>query len=360
MRFWTTAGQLFLLLCTAVAVGQAPGQPKLVLSQDSWDFGTLRHPQKTETKLTLTNAGDAVLQIEKVESSCGCTVAQPAKHTLAPGEATEMRIFFDSKGRQGRAFSKITIHSNDPAHAEVAVPVTGLIERAINLTPPHGLLFRMLKPGERITRSVRLENQEQEPLKPKIKSVSGDQYFEVELKEVDPGRIYDLVATTRSTISQRETRGHVEIETDLEVEPEIGVDLRSLVVDRVSVTPAAIWANNTDGNRLQRIVLIHYYGDDKDFRVTDVISDDPAIKGIVTAPQPSPPLDDGLLEATSITRVNLDIPSAAQLPQRGVPVRVLTNDAQYPELAIIVTPNRELFRKYLFEAQRATQRRGAP
>src|SRR5256885_16199460 len=52
-------------------------QPKLVLSQNEWDFGTKWYGEKCEGSVTLKNEGKADLTVVNVKTSCGCTVAKP-------------------------------------------------------------------------------------------------------------------------------------------------------------------------------------------------------------------------------------------------------------------------------------------
>ncbi len=68
------------------------GEPKITLSQDSWNFGTVRHLEKPEITLAISNTGTGELRIAKVSTSCGCTAAQPGKFNLLPGESTPLKI----------------------------------------------------------------------------------------------------------------------------------------------------------------------------------------------------------------------------------------------------------------------------
>ena len=65
------------------------------------DLGAIPENQKVEGVFVLTNDGTDTLQVDSLESSCGCTVPTLEKTTLLPGESTEILIVFDPKGIDG-------------------------------------------------------------------------------------------------------------------------------------------------------------------------------------------------------------------------------------------------------------------
>ncbi|MFI5157198.1 MAG: DUF1573 domain-containing protein [Chitinophagales bacterium] len=50
------------------------------------DFGKIAEGQKLEVAFRFKNAGDQPLIIEKVQPSCGCTVAEQPSEPIAPGK----------------------------------------------------------------------------------------------------------------------------------------------------------------------------------------------------------------------------------------------------------------------------------
>ena len=99
--------------------------PRVHFDKKEFDFGEVNQETINTTTFTLTNIGDATLQIHKAKASCGCTTGQPDKHQLKPGEHTEIEVTFNSGMRNGQQEKYVTIICNDPKK-----PETNLIIRA--------------------------------------------------------------------------------------------------------------------------------------------------------------------------------------------------------------------------------------
>ena len=65
------------------------------------DLGTIPENQKVEGVFVLSNDGTDILEVDSLESACGCTVPTLEKTTLLPGESTEILVVFDPKGIEG-------------------------------------------------------------------------------------------------------------------------------------------------------------------------------------------------------------------------------------------------------------------
>jgi len=100
-------------------------QPKLVLQQNSFDFGDIKQGETVSHTFVLTNSGGDLLKITNVQASCGCTAAVPEKSELAPGESTNLPVKFNSTGRQGLQKKTVKISTNDPTAPEMTVTITG-------------------------------------------------------------------------------------------------------------------------------------------------------------------------------------------------------------------------------------------
>ncbi|MGK7393975.1 MAG: DUF1573 domain-containing protein [Candidatus Cyclobacteriaceae bacterium M3_2C_046] len=88
--------------------------PRIELEESSHDFGSIKQGEEVTTEFVLTNKGKEDLVIRKTKANCGCTVSNPAKHILKPGESTNLSVKFNSAGRLGNQQKSVTIFSNDP------------------------------------------------------------------------------------------------------------------------------------------------------------------------------------------------------------------------------------------------------
>jgi Protein of unknown function (DUF1573) len=100
-------------------------QPKLILQQDSFDFGDIKQGEKVSHTFVLSNGGGDALIISDVRASCGCTAAAPEKKELAPGESTNLLVTFNSANRKGIQHKTVRIFSNDPENPEMMLSITG-------------------------------------------------------------------------------------------------------------------------------------------------------------------------------------------------------------------------------------------
>lgn len=125
---------LVVVICVWL-VGCGPKGPIVQVDQSDWDFGLIQQHSKIEHVLYLKNVGDQLLKIEKVKSTCGCTVAKPDKRELEPGESTEIKMTFNSGRLKGEQRRKVRIFTNDPHKSPIVFTVTGLIIKRIVFKP---------------------------------------------------------------------------------------------------------------------------------------------------------------------------------------------------------------------------------
>jgi hypothetical protein len=90
--------------------------PKLVLSEDNWEFGDVPNKGTVSHTFKLTNAGDALLRILSVTASCGCTTTKLENQEIKPGASTGITATFNSGNYPsgGRYVKTITVMTDDP------------------------------------------------------------------------------------------------------------------------------------------------------------------------------------------------------------------------------------------------------
>jgi hypothetical protein len=108
----------------------APAVTALVVLRPQFDFGTVPAGSVVEHDFVLENRGAAALRIEKVRSSCGCTVGQVAAAEVAPGGQTTVQARFDTTGRSGRQDKEVFVTSNAPTNPLLVCRLTGTVEPA--------------------------------------------------------------------------------------------------------------------------------------------------------------------------------------------------------------------------------------
>ena len=81
--------------------------------------------------VAVRNDGDAPLVVTEVLTTCGCTTAALEPMTLAPGEAGNLHIIFDSGAHgpelTGPIMRRVILVSNDPILPEATVDLQAVI-----------------------------------------------------------------------------------------------------------------------------------------------------------------------------------------------------------------------------------------
>jgi len=102
------------LVAASGARAAAESGPQLVIEPTSFDFGEALQERTLEKEFRFSNQGDADLVIEKIVTSCGCTVVGAYASVVAPGSATTVRIKLSTRKASGRISRSVLIRSNDP------------------------------------------------------------------------------------------------------------------------------------------------------------------------------------------------------------------------------------------------------
>ena len=122
---------IFLLLaCTNKKDETNKGLPSIKFSSTEFDFGTIQMGEMVTCDFAYENTGNGDLIITKVDSDCGCTIANFATKAIKPGEKSSIEAIFDSNGLPGFQIKKITVHSN--AGKPVILTVSAVVDFELN------------------------------------------------------------------------------------------------------------------------------------------------------------------------------------------------------------------------------------
>ena len=95
--------------------------------ETEYDFGTIKQGKVVDHTFTFTNTGKTPLVIESASASCGCTVPEWTKTPVAPGEQGEVKVQFNSAGKNGQQAPMVTIRANTEPNI-VRVSMKGTVE----------------------------------------------------------------------------------------------------------------------------------------------------------------------------------------------------------------------------------------
>jgi hypothetical protein len=97
--------------------------PKITVEQLIHDFGKVGPGTKNICEFKFSNTGNALLKIEEIQTTCGCTVAELDKKEYAPGESGALKITFKVGKEAGQTSKRLFVKSNDKAVPKLA-PMT--------------------------------------------------------------------------------------------------------------------------------------------------------------------------------------------------------------------------------------------
>ena len=146
-----------IMLVPVLCLAQAPGRPRLVVDAAHHDFGKVPPGTKVTHRFLLTNAGDGPLNILKMESSCGCTTTLLGKARVAPGEATELEVTFNSAGLRGVANKSVRVITDDPVAPDRLLTFQAEVLGSVLVADPD-VRFEELVAGDRRKATVKLES----------------------------------------------------------------------------------------------------------------------------------------------------------------------------------------------------------
>ena len=182
-------------------------------AQLQWDTQESEHfmepgQEQVQTTFSFRNVSDKPVTIERISSTCGCTVTELDKRRYAPGGSGEIEAVFEAGQLTGRQPSSMIVRTDDgasPAHIlRMIVHVPEILRLSTNT-----LSWSLASEGQ--AKSIEVRSGLDEPVHVKAVESSTDM-IEAELEEVQPGTLYRI--TAKPTDTSRPVFGVLRIVTD--------------------------------------------------------------------------------------------------------------------------------------------------
>ena len=85
------------------------------------NLGTLEEGERGVAGVMITNVGAAPLKILKVDTNCDCVRLSQLPSSLAQGASVAFDVYFDTSGRVGKQYKRISIFTNDPINPVLTI-----------------------------------------------------------------------------------------------------------------------------------------------------------------------------------------------------------------------------------------------
>jgi len=312
----------------------AEGGPRLELSAEEWDFGSKWSGEPCSTEITITNVGDAPLKILKIRSSCGCTALEPRRRELSPGESDKMTLSYNTKKDKEQVSQTIRLETNDPERPRVTIRVTGTVRKVYDAKPANRITFAKIERDSLTTQSIELRNNMEEEVVLKLKPFDEPPPFEIKLEEIEPGRVYQLSATTKPPLKLGANSVNIVLETGLEKFPSLTIPASAYIAPRVYVKPSRLPVSPQVATSFKRRVRVFYRADEP-VEIKEVKSSHPDLIKVDLLP-PRKPVNPKA--TTPFHELRVTLPPAADLPKGGGRIEIHTDhpSPEYQKLVVQV------------------------
>ncbi|MFZ4725949.1 MAG: DUF1573 domain-containing protein [Paludibacter sp.] len=110
---------MFAILSISVLMAQ---KPIINFENKEFDFGKIKEADGNVTHVfDFTNKGKAVLVVNRVQASCGCTTPVWTKEPIESGKKGEITVTYNTAGRPGAFTKTITVYSNDTVNQAILI-----------------------------------------------------------------------------------------------------------------------------------------------------------------------------------------------------------------------------------------------
>lgn len=110
--------------------------PRVVVDEPIYRFGVMAPYELKSHRFLVRNEGDAPLRLQKISTSCKCTLVQLPNEKILPGEERAVVLQWTSR-QSGDTFAQTAkIKTNDPENKILQLRVVGEVRNAIAVDPP--------------------------------------------------------------------------------------------------------------------------------------------------------------------------------------------------------------------------------
>jgi hypothetical protein len=99
------------------------------IDSTSRNFGTIPEGRKLEVAFRFLNSGTKPLIIQRVQPSCGCTVAEQPVEPVLPGKEGVIKASFNSEGRIGVNNKTLYVFANTKGNPNNEVRFSVVVEK---------------------------------------------------------------------------------------------------------------------------------------------------------------------------------------------------------------------------------------
>lgn len=262
----------------AAAATQPAGPPaKLRCDEPEYDFKEVWAGSKVEHEFILHNDGEGTLLLTNVRSTCGCTATEYDK-SIAPGSQGKVKAVLTTGQYTMEIKKSIIVTCNDPAQKTLTLTLKGKVKERITSEPRLGAYFGTLTPKTVLTKTFKLTNTMDEPMKLEVVPPTTPTPFKATIKEIEAGKVAELTITAEPPFKEDVNSAQITIKTGLPDTPNLVVPCSLVRPPAVQINPSIVRLPLVPlASPFKQALRLQYNRDDS-LKVESVESSDPALK----------------------------------------------------------------------------------
>jgi hypothetical protein len=186
----------------------------LTFEKPAYNFQTAQQGTKITHSFSFRNTGNEPATIEKVSSSCGCTVANVSERVVRPGKRGEIRATFDTSDFSGPVTKEIFVYLRGSQTPAYTLTMKGSVTEELSVTPAQ-LNLGDVKAGVRKTGVLTLENRGRRTVRiMEIKTATNLMTASAGKRVLKPGESTAIQVSVTPRADSRFLGGYITIHTD--------------------------------------------------------------------------------------------------------------------------------------------------
>lgn len=231
---------LLLVCCLLAPAGGLFAQltPQIASPEPVFDFGTAREGEMVTHRFILMNRGKGLLRLQRLHSTCGCTVSRPDSMEIPGGEAVSVEVRLDLTGRTGPQEQRVQVFSNDPRTPVLDLMLIGTSLPEVEVEP-RVVNFQRIDPEAPPTATISVRSTTDRPLHITGLRTQRD-LLELTQEVLEENREYRIALTPKAGAASGHFSDSLEILTDHPASGSIRVVVLWQVTPPMSVSPATL------------------------------------------------------------------------------------------------------------------------
>ncbi len=244
--------------------------PSMLISNPNFEFGQAMEGTEVTHEYPVKNIGTGVLTIERVRTSCGCTIAHYDQE-IPPGGEGKITLKLNLKGLQGKLSKTATVYSNDPANPQITLKLDGTVTALIEVKPTTNVVFRGML--DQISESVLQLTSTTQPFRITSVDTNINDNIDYKLDTITDGKEYRLRITNKTR--RGNFAGYVRLVTDLAQKPDVLIRVNGFIEGELSIKPQTLLIGRLSTNQPERLGKVVVTSNrNKPFHITRLVYDE--------------------------------------------------------------------------------------